>query len=82
MALAMKEENRVASTDEEMMTPEDIARWLVVSNDLVYKWLNTGELFGYHLGKLWRVPKKAVDEFLLRRSNGNQQQGERIEEIQ
>ena len=48
----------------ELFTPEEIAKHLKVSKLAVYKWLQKGELKGFKAGKMWRVKREALEEFL------------------
>lgn len=57
-------------TDGKYLTVEEVAKELRVSTDIVYKWLNTGELVGYQLvRKIWRIERADLDRFLEARKN-------------
>ena len=43
-----------------MLTPEEIATWLSVSQDSVYRWIKQGKLPAIRLGRLYRVPEDKV----------------------
>lgn len=45
-------------------TPEEIAKGLNVAKITVYSWLQKGELKGIKAGKLWRITREALEEFL------------------
>jgi len=47
-----------------IFTPEEIADKLKVSKRAVYQWLQKGELNAFKAGKLWRVKREALEEFL------------------
>ena len=47
-------------------TPIQIAKGLEVSKIAVYQWLQKGELKGFKAGKLWRVTREDLEEFLGR----------------
>lgn len=46
------------------LTTEQIAALLQVEHRTVAHWLRTGRLKGLKMGRLWRVPSSALDEFL------------------
>lgn len=46
--------------------PEDIADGLAVSRKTVYLWLQTGQLVGFKVGKLWRITREDLLNFLGR----------------
>ncbi len=47
-------------------TPDDIAEGLKVSKLAVYKWLQNGKLKGFKAGKMWRITREDLEEFLGR----------------
>jgi len=49
---------------QKVFTPEEISKGLNVSKKAVYVWLQKGELKGIKAGKLWRVTREALEEFL------------------
>jgi excisionase family DNA binding protein len=50
---------------QEFFTPEQIASLLQVNVVTVRRWLKSGRLGGYHLGrKLWRISRTQLEEFL------------------
>ncbi len=49
---------------QKSFTPEEISKGLNVSKKAVYVWLQKGELKGIKAGKLWRVTREALEEFL------------------
>jgi len=51
---------------KKVYSPDEIAEGLNVSKLAVYKWLQKGELKGFKAGKMWRVTKEDLEEFLGR----------------
>ena len=47
-----------------MMTTVDVAEFLGQTRQAVSKYIRTGRLRGVRMGSVWRVPKKALLEFL------------------
>jgi excisionase family DNA binding protein len=47
-----------------IFTPEEIADKLKTSRSTVYRWLRNGELKAFKAGKLWRITREALEEFL------------------
>jgi excisionase family DNA binding protein len=57
-------------TDEKYLTVEEVANELRISTDIVYKWLNTGELVGHRLArKVWRIGRDDLNQFMEKRKN-------------
>ena len=47
----------------EVLTPEELAKRWRVSAMTVYRLIQSGELHGFKVGKLWRVTEDEVDKF-------------------
>ena len=50
---------------KEVMTPEQVADYLQLSKDTVYRYIREGKLVASKLGRNYRIPKENVDLFLL-----------------
>mgnify|MGYP001014333966 CR=1 FL=1 len=50
--------------DEKFYTIKEVAELLKVSDGGVRKWLKTGKLKGIKLGRIWRIKKSDLEEFL------------------
>ncbi len=52
----------------DVMSVSDVAEALYVSKNRVYKLLASGELKGFRMGTIWKIPRLAVQEYVLRQS--------------
>jgi excisionase family DNA binding protein len=50
---------------KDIMTPEQVADYLQLSKDTVYRYIREGKLIASRLGRNYRIPKENVDLFLL-----------------
>lgn len=50
--------------NDEIMTLEEVARYLKVKPQTVYKWAQEGQIPGTKLGKEWRFRKSILDEWI------------------
>ena len=50
---------------DDVMTTEEACEALKVGYNTLYELLNGGQLKGYRNGRTWRIPKLAVQEFIL-----------------
>jgi excisionase family DNA binding protein len=50
---------------KEIMTPEQVADYLQLSKDTVYRYIREGKLTASRLGRNYRIPKGNVDLLLL-----------------
>ena len=56
----------MVNTENEILSPEDVMRYLNIGRNAVYILLNSGELKGFRVGHKWKVPRKALDEYIDR----------------
>lgn len=52
----------------EVMTPEQVAEYLQLNTDTVYRLIRGHQLAASKIGRTYRIPKEDVDIFLLSRS--------------
>jgi excisionase family DNA binding protein len=50
---------------KEIMTPEQVAEYLQLNKETVYRYIREGKLVASRLGRSYRIPKANVDLFLL-----------------
>ena len=50
--------------DDKFLTPAEIAEKLKVNERTVTRWLNSNELKGTKVGRLWRVREEDFESFL------------------
>jgi len=53
---------------DELLTLEEVARYLKVSTWTIHRFIRQNRLPGYRLGHQWRFRKRLVDEWLERKS--------------
>lgn len=51
-------------TSDEIMTLEEVARYLKLKPQTVYKWAQEGQIPGAKLGKEWRFRRGILDEWI------------------
>ena len=49
----------------DILTAEEACEALRIGYNAMYEMLNTGKLKGYRNGRVWRIPKVAVQEYIL-----------------
>ena len=54
----------------EIMTPEQVADYLQLNKDTVYRYIREGKIAASRLGRSYRVLKKDIDMFLMATSTG------------
>jgi excisionase family DNA binding protein len=53
----------------EMMTPEQVAEYLQLNTDTVYRLIRQNQLVASQIGRTYRIPKADLEKFLLVHSN-------------
>jgi excisionase family DNA binding protein len=49
--------------ENRLLTPEEVARQLRVTQQTVYNWLQSGRLPGIKMGRLWRIDPADLDRW-------------------
>lgn len=52
----------------EVLTLQEVARYLKLSPDTIYRRAKRGEMPAVRVGKLWRFPKDLIDKWLRERA--------------
>ncbi len=50
---------------EDILTAEEACEALKIGRNAIYSLLNSGKLKGYRSGRVWRVPKLALEAYIL-----------------
>lgn len=56
---------------EDIMSVWDVADVLFIGKNRVYELLESNQLKGFRIGRVWKIPKEAVKEFILTQSRLN-----------
>lgn len=49
---------------DDLLTSEQVAEILKVGKNALYKLLASGDLKAYRNGRVWRIPRQAVEEYV------------------
>jgi len=53
---------------EAIVTVYDVCDMLLIGKNRVYELLESGELKGFKIGRVWKIPRESVEEYIRRRS--------------
>lgn len=56
---------------DDLLTADETSEVLKIGKNALYELLGTGKLKGYRNGRVWRIPKQAVIEFIRVQANLN-----------
>lgn len=54
---------------DDLLTTDEAFEALKVGKNALYAMLASGVLKGYRNGRVWRIPKKAIEEYILKQAN-------------
>ena len=54
----------INQTDPDILTIEQVAKYLKLQPQTIYKWAQEGQIPGAKVGKEWRFRKRILDEWL------------------
>lgn len=52
----------------DILTIEELCEVLMIGRNQAYKLLNSQELQGFRIGKVWKIPKISVEKYILEQS--------------
>lgn len=52
----------------DILTIDELCEVLMIGRNQAYKLLNSQELQGFRIGKIWKIPKIAVGDYIRRQS--------------
>lgn len=58
---------------KDVMDVYDVAEVLCIGKNRVYELLGNGSLKGFRIGRVWKIPRTAVQEYILTQSNLRQE---------
>jgi len=54
---------------DDILTTDEACEVLRIGKNALYELLQSGQLKGYRNGRVWRIPKKGVVEFICAQAN-------------
>ncbi len=66
MAAGVRAQGESLVFDDEMLTIEDVAAYLKLKPQTIYKWAQTGKIPGAKFGKEWRFRRSAIEQWIDR----------------
>lgn len=53
---------------QDIITVSEIADTLYIGKNRVYELLESGAIKGFRIGRVWKIPKEALQEYILTQS--------------
>ena len=61
--------------EDRWLSVDEIAAYLGIKRDTVYKWISERQMPGHKIGRLWKFNKKEVDEWVKSGGAGDNEPG-------
>jgi len=55
--------------ENEIMKFDEVMEFLNIGKNTLYRLLNNGEISAFKIGKVWKIPKKSVEEYVNKKVN-------------
>ena len=52
----------------EILTIEELMELLYIGKNTAYKLLKSGEIKAFRIGKVWKIPRESLNEYILRKT--------------
>lgn len=52
-----------------LMTVEELCEELLIGKNLAYKLLAQGTIKSFRLGRIWKIPRQSINDFITQQSN-------------
>ena len=56
------------SDNYEILTSDEVMDYLLIGRNTLYELLRKGKIKGFKIGSCWKIPRAAVDEYILSES--------------
>ena len=53
----------------DLITIDDLCEALDIGRNAAYRLLNNGEIKGFRINRIWKIPKGALDDFIMEQSH-------------
>ncbi len=57
--------------NNDIMKLEEVMQYLDIGKNTLYRLLKSGELNAFKIGKVWKIPKKSVEEYINKSLSDN-----------
>ena len=51
---------------EDLITVDELQEWLGIGKNAAYALLNQHKIKCFRIGRIWKIPRKSVEEYIIR----------------
>lgn len=55
--------------DSPLINVDELCELLMIGKNAAYKLLISGELKGFRIGRIWKIPRESLDRYIREQSN-------------
>lgn len=59
------------NTNTNIITVDELCETLLIGKNTAYKLLISGELKGFRIGRIWKIPRDSLNEYIKQATNKN-----------
>jgi len=63
------------SMEQEVLTLDEVAKLFRISRRTAEKLVRSGQIRAFKIGRVWRIPRQALEDFLSGKGVGDAQEG-------
>lgn len=52
-----------------LITVEELCEELLIGKNLAYRLLANGTIKGFRIGRIWKIPRQSISDFITQQSN-------------
>ena len=52
-----------------LITVDELFEELIIGKNAAYKLLTSGELKGFRIGRIWKIPRESLNNYVMEKSN-------------
>ena len=64
-SLKIKEDLKMLDEFDVLLTVDEVCEILRIGRNTIYALLNEGKLKGFRCGRIWKIPKVAVERYIM-----------------
>lgn len=55
-------------SSQDIITIDELCEWLAIGKNAAYHLLNSGDIKAFKIGRIWKIPRGSVTEYIIKQS--------------
>lgn len=56
--------------NQTLITVEELCEFLMIGKNAAYHLLKSGQIKSFRIGRIWKIPKVSIEEYIREQTNG------------